>query len=92
MDAARQAISVLFVLALLGAALWTLRRGTAPWRGMFAQRSREKTKSVQSLERVSLTPQHSLHLVRAGGRDWLLVTHPQGCTVVSNSAATGAAE
>jgi flagellar biogenesis protein FliO len=90
MDAARQVLSVLFVLALLGAALWALRRGAGPWRGVLARRAQDKTKSLHLLERMVLTPQHSLHLVRAGGREWLLATHPQGCTVVSDGEATGA--
>jgi len=90
-DAARQALSALFVLALLGAALWALRRAAGPLGGVLARRTKDKIRCLQLLERVVLTPQHSLHLVRAGGREWLLVTHPHGCTVVNDEKATGAA-
>lgn len=96
MDAARQALSVCFVLALLGAALWALRRGVGSSGGLLgrvslARPAKDKTRSLQLLERVVLTPQHSLHLVRADGREWLLATHPQGCTVVNDNHTTGAA-
>jgi flagellar biogenesis protein FliO len=92
MDAARQVLSVLFVLVLLGAALWALRRGAVPLQGVFARRTQAKTKSLQLIERVVLTPQHSLHLVQASGREWLLATHPQGCTVVSGGETAGGAK
>jgi hypothetical protein len=30
-----------------------------------------------------LTPQHTLHIVRVNGREILIATHPQGCSVVT---------
>jgi hypothetical protein len=39
-----------------------------------------------AMERLALTPQHTLHLVRINGREVLVATHPQGCSVVANAA------
>lgn len=78
MEIARQVLSVLFVFGLLGAALWTLRRGgRVSFKG-----SAGKLRSLQSVERISLTPNHALHLVRIRGREVVVATHPQGCVVL----------
>ena len=75
METIREALSVLAVLGLLAGALWLMRgRGLASFRTL----GREK-KSLESIERLSLTPQHSLHLVRVGDRELVVATHPQGC-------------
>ncbi len=82
----RQVLSVLLVFALLGAALWTLRRGrAAPFRGLL-RRTPGRTKSLEPVERLALTPHHSLHLVRIHGRELLVATHPQGCTLLNQSS------
>jgi flagellar biogenesis protein FliO len=75
---ARDLLSVVAVLALLGAALWALRRGVgARLPGAFG-----KSRSIETLQRIALTPQHSLHLVRIHGRELLVATHPQGCALL----------
>lgn len=80
MEMARQIFAVLTVLALLGAALWVLRRGgVATGRGLRPNRG---TKKLESIERLALTPQHSLHLVRIDGRELVVGTHPTGCTLL----------
>lgn len=80
--ALRQALSVLLVFLLLGLALWKLRRpGSAfrpPWRT-----TATTVRSLEAVERLALTPQHVLHLVRVQGREVLVATHPQGCTLIS---------
>jgi hypothetical protein len=38
------------------------------------------------VERLALTPQHTLHIVRINGREVLVATHPQGCSVVTPAA------
>ena len=81
MELTREVFSVLVVFGLLGAALWALRRGGAAslrnWRPAGGQRQ-----SLESVERLSLTPQHALHLVRIGGRELVVATHPQGCALL----------
>ena len=93
METTRQVLAVAFVLALLGTALWTLRRGAGPLQAR--RRGRDKTmdkaRALQIIERVALTPQHSLHVVRAGACEWILATHPQGCTVICEGKSSGAA-
>ena len=93
METTRQVLAVVFVLALLGTALWTLRRGAGPpqaWR-RGRDKARDKARALQIVERVALTPQHSLHVVRAGTCEWILATHPQGCTIISQGKSNGAA-
>jgi flagellar biogenesis protein FliO len=82
MDAVRQALSVALVFALLGAALWILKRG-----GLTAIRpgAAKKTRSLESMERLALTPQHSLHMVRIGERIVVVATHPVGCALLIQS-------
>src|SRR5262245_19430131 len=44
---------------------------------------------MQSLERISLTPQHSLHLVRVAGRVLLVAVSPGGCSVLEGPGWDG---
>jgi flagellar biogenesis protein FliO len=78
MEAIREVLSVLIVFLLLGAALWKLRRG--PW-----NRTSKKGRSLEPVEKLALTPQHALHLIRVEGREILVATHPQGCTLIRHS-------
>jgi len=86
MESIQQALSVVLVLGLLGGALWWLRR-----RGMaqFAFKTPAgKRKSMQVIERMALTPQHSLHLVRVSGRTMLIAASPAGCSILEGFAET----
>jgi flagellar biogenesis protein FliO len=72
---------VLLVFALLGALLWfTKRRGLAsfPLGGRRARNGRR----LEVLERVPLTAQHALHLVRVADRTVLIATAPSSCTLL----------
>ena len=96
----RQMLSVLAVFALLGGALFALRRGSlgslglrtfdweSPrWSSLRLARAPARTKSLATMERLALTPLHSLHLVRIQGREMVVATHPRGCTVLSDGSA-----
>jgi hypothetical protein len=86
MDVLRQVFSVLLVFSLLGAVLWVLRQGgRVSFRGLARKRAMGD-RTMIPVERLSLTPQHTLHIVRIDGRDVLVVTHPQGCTVLTTPA------
>ena len=88
MDVLRQVFSVLLVFSLLGAALWALRRGgRISFQALAWKRALGNTKSLAAVERLALTPQHMLHLVRINGREILVATHPQGCSVVTTAVA-----
>ena len=80
----RQALSILLVFSLLGLALWKMRRPgsfRSPWRKPSAN-----GRALETVERLALTPQHVLHLVRVQGREVVVATHPQGCTVLNAAA------
>jgi flagellar biogenesis protein FliO len=72
---------VLAVFALLGGLLWFARR-----RGMasfpLGSRKSGSGRRLEVLERVPLTAQHSLHLVRVSGRTVLIATAPSSCTLL----------
>ena len=80
MESIQQALSVVLVLGLLGGALWWLRR-----KGMaqFALKTPGgKRRAIQVVERLALTPQHSLHLVRVADRTMLIAASPAGCSIL----------
>ena len=91
MDVLRQVFSVLLVFALLGTLVWALRRsgrigflsGGFLKNGMAKKRVQGNTRAMIAMERLKLTPQHTLHIVRVHGREVLVATHPQGCSIVS---------
>lgn len=86
----RQALSVLLVFSLLGLALWKLRQPGVAIRPLW-RRSQASARSLESMERLALTPQHALHLVRVQGREIVVATHPRGCTFLTGSGLTGSA-
>jgi flagellar biogenesis protein FliO len=87
MDVLRQVFSVLLVFSLLGAVLWLLRRsGRISFQGLARMRAQGNTRSMIAVERLTLTPQHTLHLVCIHGREVLVATHPQGCSVITPAA------
>lgn len=88
MDVLRQILSVLLVFSLLGAVLWASKRGgRISFAGLARKRILGNTRSLIAVERLSLTPQHTLHIVRVNGREVLVATHPHGCSVVTELAA-----
>jgi hypothetical protein len=57
--------------------------------GSRKNRSR-RSRSLEPVEKLMLTPQHALHLIRVAGRDVIIATHPQGCTLIHSSVAGSA--
>ena len=84
MESLQQAGGVLFVLALLGGTLWLLRsRGLAQF-GLKGAGGSGRQRSIKVVERLPLTPQHSLHLVEVAGRTVLIATSPNGCAILDH--------
>lgn len=82
MEWMEQAGAVFFVLALLGGTLWWLRsRGAIAGAGLVRLGGEKR---LRSIERLPLTPQHSLHLVRFAGRALLVSSSPGGCTLLES--------
>jgi flagellar biogenesis protein FliO len=94
MDAIQPVLSVLLVLGLLGGALYWLRaKGVARFTGKgLGGFGRQTGRQMQAIERLPLTPQHSLHLVSVGGRTLLVAVSPGGCTVVAGVGLPVSAE
>ena len=83
----QQFLAVIAVFGMLGAALWWLRRRGLATVGLpvgLAKR-RQSGAALQAVERVGLTPTHSVHLVRAGDRAILLACSQAGCQVVETA-------
>lgn len=75
-----QTLAVFIVLGLLVLSLWLLRRkGIATVKLGFAA-SGGGFRHMEVLERVALTPQHSVHLVRLDDRLILIGISPSSCT------------
>jgi flagellar biosynthetic protein FliO len=79
MEFVQQLAAVGAVLTLLAITLWWLRR-----RGFAAMLPLKRTtgRRLECLERLSLGPQHTLHLVRVGDTALLLASTPAGCALV----------
>lgn len=79
MDAIEPIAAIVLVLALLGSALLLLKR-----RGVVSFPA-QGVKKLEVVERVSLGPQHALHLVRVGGRCVLIGTAPTSCQLLDGA-------
>ena len=79
MEGFQQMAAVIAVLGLLGISLWWLRR-----RGLAVvlPARRSAPRRLETLERLPLGPQHTLYLVRLGGRVLLVAASPAGCALV----------
>ena len=79
MDVIGQVTAVAGVLLLLLGTLWWLkRRGFA----MMALPGRAAGRRLECLERLPLSPQHALHLIRMGETELLVASSPGGCSLV----------
>ncbi|HZT30577.1 MAG TPA: flagellar biosynthetic protein FliO [Bryobacteraceae bacterium] len=85
-----QSLAAVFsVLLLLALALWWLRRRGLAQFGSPGARTMHR---LQLLERLSLTPQHSLLLVRVDGKTVLIALSPSGCCLLEPAWSHGPAE
>jgi hypothetical protein len=93
----RQILSLVVVFSLLGLTMWKLGRrrqtfsGWTTWSKVFARKARSSERVLESVERLVLTPQHTLHVVCFQGRQMLLATHPQGCALLDGAHPEGCA-
>jgi flagellar biogenesis protein FliO len=84
MESTQQFLGVLFVLSLLGGTLWWLRsKGLARF-GINMPGGSGRQRSMKVVERLPLTPQHSLHLVEVAGRTILIATSSSGCAILDH--------
>ena len=81
MELARSLLGVATVFGLLGILLWAGRR-----RGVLihARRPRTGTRMLEHLERLPLSPNHSVHVLRAGDRRLLIGVHNSGLVLLGD--------
>jgi flagellar biosynthetic protein FliO len=79
---AEQILAALFVLGLLFAMVWVLRRKGLVKSGRL-WKDAVSSKQIELLERVALTPQHSIHLVRVGDEFLLVGVSPSTCSTLT---------
>ena len=85
MEVTEQIGMVLAVLGLLGALVWfTRRQGFAAF-----TTGRGKIRNLELMERVQLTPQHAIHMVRVSDKVVLIATAPSGCVVLDAPVSDG---
>lgn len=83
MEWTQQLLAVIAVLGLLSGSLWLLKRkGWA--RTGFRRSARPGQPRLEVIDRLALTPQHSLHLVRLADRTLLVGLSPQGCNLLES--------
>jgi len=80
MDVLQEIAAVAAVLGLLGAVLWLLRR-----RGIagILPLGKPHGRRLECVERLPLSPQHALHLLRLGDRGLLVTSSPSGCALMA---------
>ena len=77
----QQLLAVLFVLMALWGALVFLRKKGFTTTSL---RHRKEAHPIEQLDRMRLTPQHSIHLLRVNERSLLIAVHPHGITVLQD--------
>jgi flagellar biogenesis protein FliO len=83
MEIVQQIGTVIAVLGgLIGLLLWLRNKGVAKL--SFTRPSNRSGARLESLDRITLTAQHSLHLVRVGDRALLIGLSPTQCNVLDN--------
>ncbi len=70
----------LIVIGMVVAGRLLLARGRWP---RPAHRKQMVSRSLELIDRVALSPQHSLHLVRLAGKAWIVAAHAGGCTLLA---------
>ncbi len=84
MDFIQPLAAVLLVLGLLCGVLVLLRnRGAATFQ--LPRLAASGPRRLEVLERVTLSPQHALHLVRISGRSFVIVTSPTTCQLLAQA-------
>lgn len=91
MEILEQITMIFIVFVLLGGMLWYLRhKGMASFR--FTSKSLGSGKQLEVIERLPLTPTHSVHLIRFANRTLLIGVAPGGCTLLEKfDSASGSA-
>ncbi len=89
MEILEQITMIFIVFVLLGGMLWYLRhKGMASFR--FTSKNAGSGRQLELIERLPLTPSHSVHLIRVANRTLLIGVAPNGCTLLERSESSDA--
>jgi flagellar biosynthetic protein FliO len=81
MEMFQQLVIVAVILAVLCGGMWILKR--KGWAQTAMRRSRtDGQPRLEVIDRLTLTPHHSLHLVRLADRMLLVGISPNGCNLL----------
>jgi flagellar biosynthetic protein FliO len=84
METFQQLWGVVLVLGILCGGLWLLKR--KGWAQTALRRAREDGgPRLEVVDRLPLTPQHSLHLIRLADRTLLIGLSPNGCNLLESA-------
>jgi flagellar biosynthetic protein FliO len=83
----QQILALFFVLALLGGALFLLRKKGMAQFTPFPYRPPRKTGEIKLVDRLPLGPQHSLVLVHVANEKILVGVSPSGCNRIAGFGA-----
>ena len=85
MEMFEQLLIVAAVLGVLCGGLWVLKR--KGWAQTAIRRARtDGQPRLEVIDRLMLTPHHSLHLVRLADRTLLVGLSPNGCNLLESAA------
>ena len=87
MEFGSQFLAVLMVLGILCGALWVLKRKGLVQTAFRRTSSRSGEPRLEVIDRLSLTPQHSVHLIRVADRTLLVGLSPGGCNLLESSVS-----
>jgi flagellar biosynthetic protein FliO len=85
----QQSMAVFLVLGLLFGALWLLRRKSLRGFGLLSKQT-GGVRQLRVIERLSLTPQHSVHLVQVADTLLVVGVSPAGCNSLASLPALAA--
>jgi flagellar biogenesis protein FliO len=85
MDLIRESLGITIVFALLWLALWLLKKKGAISVGNLVKRPGAKH-CIETIDKLRLTPQHSVHILRVVDRQIVLGVHSSGFTVLGEAA------
>jgi flagellar biogenesis protein FliO len=77
----RQILAVAMVFGLLGTTVWLLGRRQGAMQVWLSRRKGTGTQ-MQVIERLRVTPQHTLVVLRIGPRGLLIAVHPGGLAIL----------
>lgn len=89
MEMFQQLFAVAGVLGALCIVIWALKR--KGWANVSVRRPRQTERRLEVIDRLALTPHHSVHLIRLADRVLLIGLSPSGCNLLETSPAAGIA-